>query len=144
MVAGTTNETPVALAAQVARAAEDVPNLELEEARPREELLAELERAAAVVTTSEIEGMPNTFLEAWARGVPVLSLHVDPSGVIGRHGLGIVAGGSMERFVGAARELWSDGGLRSEIGERARAYVQERHSPEAVGDRWAALIRELL
>jgi glycosyltransferase involved in cell wall biosynthesis len=144
MVAGTTSETSDELASRVAAAAGDVPNLKLEEARPREELLAELDGAVAMVTTSEIEGMPNTFLEAWARGVPVLSLHVDPGGVIGREGLGIVAGGSMERLIEAARELWRDPERRAEIGGRAREYVRQRHSPDVVADSWAALIRELL
>ncbi len=144
MVAGSTNETPRELADQIGRAADELPNLVLEQARPRDELLAELERAAAVVTTSGIEGMPNTFLEAWARGVPVLSLHVDPDGVMAEHGSGIVAGGSMERFVAGARKLWEDAGLRAELGRRGRAYVKDVHSPDAVADRWADLVRDLL
>jgi glycosyltransferase involved in cell wall biosynthesis len=144
MVLGTTNETAPELVSAVTAAAEDLPNLALEPARPRDELLAELDGAAAVVTTSEIEGMPNTFLEAWARRVPVLSLHVDPDGVIARHGCGIVAGGSMERFVAGARKLWAEPDLRAELGRRGREYVREVHSPAAVADRWAELIRSTL
>jgi glycosyltransferase involved in cell wall biosynthesis len=144
MIMGTTSETPAGLIEQTRAAAAELPNLELLPARPRQELLADMHTATAVVTTSRIEGMPNTFLEAWARGVPVLSLHVDPDDKIANHDLGTVAGGSMERLIEAAAALWRDPGLREEIGERARRFVRETHWPEAVGDRWAELLGEIL
>jgi glycosyltransferase involved in cell wall biosynthesis len=144
MIAGTTNETPPELRTQLEEASSGVANLEVLSARPRQELLREIGRAAAIVTTSRVEGMPNTFLEAWARGVPVLSLHVDPDARIAEHGVGIAAGGSMERFVEGAAALWRDAGLRRELGENARRFVRETHSPTAVADRWAGLLRKLL
>jgi glycosyltransferase involved in cell wall biosynthesis len=42
------------------------------------------------------------------------------------------------------RRLWTDPELRRQIGERARRYVAREHSPEAVGKRWAAALREAL
>jgi glycosyltransferase involved in cell wall biosynthesis len=103
-----------------------------------------MERSTAVVVTSEHEGMPNVFLEAWARGIPVISLHFDPDGRIAGEGLGLIADGSWEEFVAAVRRLWTDPELRRQIGERARRYVAREHSPEAVGKRWAAALREAL
>jgi glycosyltransferase involved in cell wall biosynthesis len=143
MVLGTTDETPDSLMDQVRHSAAEVPNLELLHACPRQELLQDMLRATALVTTSRVEGMPNTFLEAWGRGVPVLSLHVDPDDRIANHGLGTVAGGSMELFTEKAAELWRDPRLREEIGERARRFVLETHRPEAVGERWLELLEDL-
>jgi glycosyltransferase involved in cell wall biosynthesis len=41
-----------------------------------------LEAAVALVSTSSHEGMPNTFVEAWGHGVPVLTLSFDSDGVV--------------------------------------------------------------
>ena len=71
--------------------------------------LAELyDRAVAVVSTSEFEGMPNTLLEGWARGVPALVLSHDPDGLIARHGLGWCAGDSVDRLAALAQAAWSE------------------------------------
>ena len=144
MVGSVTGETPPGMAERIETAADRLPNLELLPPRPRSQLLDEMLDAVAVVKTSRIEGMPNAFLEAWARGVPVLSLNVDPDAKIARNDIGVAAGGSMERLVDAAAALWSDPALRTEIGERARRFIREVHSPEAVADRWIALLEELV
>jgi glycosyltransferase involved in cell wall biosynthesis len=129
---------------RVEAAAERLPNLELLPPRPRSELLEEIRDAVAIVKTSRVEGMPNGFLEAWARGVPVLSLNVDPDGKIANNDIGVMADGSMERLIEAASSLWRDPELRTAIGERARRFVQDVHSPEAVADRWVALLEDLI
>ena len=144
MVASVTGETPPGLAERIESAADRLPNLELLPPRPRSQLLEEMLEAVAVVKTSRIEGMPNAFLEAWARGVPVLSLNVDPDAKIADNDIGVAAGGSMERFIAGAETLWGDPGLRRDIGERARRFIREVHSPEAVAGRWVTLLEELI
>ena len=144
MVACHMSETPPGMVERIEAAAERLPNLELLPPRPRSELLEEMQGAVAVVKTSRVEGMPNTFLEAWARGVPVLSLSVDPDSKIARNDIGVVAAGSMELLTEAAASLWRDRALRTAMGERARLFIQDVHSPEAVAKRWVALLEELI
>ena len=128
---------------EVREAAQDVPNLELLDPLPHALLAREIQRAVAVVNTSTLEGMPNAFLEAWACGVPVLTLEFDPDAIVARAGLGVSAGGSWERFVGGARELWESRSDREDLARRARAHVERFHSPQTVARRWSALIDEL-
>jgi hypothetical protein len=84
--------------------------------------------------------MPNVFLEAWALGVPVLTLGFDPDGVVTRHGLGVAAQGSWQRFVEAAATMWRHRADRAERFAGTRDYVARFHSVDAVGARWAHLL----
>ncbi len=67
-----------------------------------------------------------TTLEAWALGTPVLSLTVDPGGIITEHGLGRVCGGDMDKLVDALRC-----GSYRVAPEKLRHYVQEYNSMAA-------------
>jgi len=122
--------------AELPAEARSLPNLEILPPRPRAELMELVDRAVAVVNTSDHEGMPNTFLEGWARGVPALSLAYDPDGVIVRRGLGTCAGGSPAGLTAAARHLWETRLAQGEIADRCRAFVAERHAPDPVAERW--------
>lgn len=136
--------TPVAgsseLWADVEQAARMLPNFELLPSLPRPELLDLIARAVAVVSTSEFEGMPNIFLEGWARGIPALALNHDPDGIISRHCLGGFARGRRDRLVELARDLWDGRTAPSRYAARCRAYVHTDHSPEAVSAAWARVL----
>lgn len=124
-------------------AGRELPNLEILDPLPHARLAELVSRSVAVVNTSTLEGMPNAFLEAWGFGVPVLTLAFDPDSIVKRHRLGISAGGSWDRFVEGARELWETRSDRRELVQRARSYVEAVHSPEAVAERWSGLIDDV-
>ncbi len=125
---------------ELIEAARDVPNLELRDRLPHPQLMELIARALAVVNTSESEGLPNVFLEAWARGVPVLTLKCDPDRIVEERELGIASGGSWERFVAGGRELLDGRFPRADVARRARAYIEDVHSLDAVAARWAELL----
>jgi glycosyltransferase involved in cell wall biosynthesis len=124
------------LARRVLERGRSVPNIEVLDARPRADLMRLIESAVAMVNTADYEGMPNIYLESWARGVPALSFLHDPDGVIERESLGFFANGSSERFAAQARQLWHTRRNQSELRKRCRDYVAREHAPERVVDRW--------
>jgi glycosyltransferase involved in cell wall biosynthesis len=64
-----------------------IPNVRFHGPIPYQEVGDFYERARVFVGTSEIEGFPNTYLQAWARGTPVVAF-LDPEQLIARHGMG--------------------------------------------------------
>ncbi len=143
MIGVETSETPPALSAAVDTEAGELENVELLQPRPRGELMDLIDRSAAVVLTSEFEGMPNVFLEAWMRGRPVVTFGFDPDGVVGARRCGVAANGDFDDFVRGARQIWGDPSARRQMGHNGRRYVLEEHGPDAVGDHWADAVRAL-
>ena len=129
--------------AELRAAAERLPNLELLGRVARRRVLEVIERSFAVVSTSTHEGMPNVFLEAWARAVPVLSLQCDPGGQIARQNAGLVAGGSRAELVRNAGSLSQDPALRGQLGANGRRYVNAAHDPTLVADQWMLVLDRL-
>jgi glycosyltransferase involved in cell wall biosynthesis len=89
----------------------------------RQQTLQHIASAKALVCTSPVEGFPNVFLEAWAVGTPVISLNVDPGGVIERHNLGYACGGDFNRFLEIVKA-----GVGSFDGDALIRYVRQYHS----------------
>lgn len=86
-----------------------------------------LSQGHILINTSRQEGFSNTFIQAWMRKVPVISLQVDPDNVLGKEGIGFCSG-SFDQLVKDTKRLINDDKLRNEMGERARAYAIKNHS----------------
>jgi glycosyltransferase involved in cell wall biosynthesis len=102
-------------------------NVEYLGPQPQEAINRLLARAHVFVNTSVSEGFPNTFIQAWMRCVPVVSLNVDPDNVLQRQAIGFRAD-SPEGLAQAVRRLILEPGLRAEYGARARQYALTNHS----------------
>ena len=81
-------------------------------------------RARVFVGTSAIEGFPNTYLQAWAHGTPVVAF-LDPQQLLARHALGRAVT-HMEEMQAAISALNSDVQQWEAASERATQYMNDR------------------
>jgi glycosyltransferase involved in cell wall biosynthesis len=86
-------------------------------------------RARVFVNTSDLEGFPNTYAQAWASGTPVVAFF-DPDGIIARHGLGATVT-TREQMVEAVQRLARDESAWRAAHARCVAFSQQ-HFAEAV------------
>ena len=92
-----------------------------------EEVNELLEKSHILINTSQQEGFSNTFIQAWLRRVPVVSLHVDPDGILNNKELGFCSG-NFNQLVKDTKQLIADKSLRENKGARAREYAIAHHS----------------
>jgi len=83
-----------------------VPNVTFHGAVPYHTVGELFERARVLVGTSEIEGFPNTYLQAWTRGAPVVAF-IDPQQLLSRTGLGRAVT-DIQEMAAAVRRLCND------------------------------------
>lgn len=106
----------------VAAAAARLPNVTMLGPVRYADTGALFDRAKVFLNTSDVEGFPNTFLQAWIRGVPVVSFF-DPDGLVHRKQLGRIAG-SLDDMREALRGLLEVDVHRELVGRRAREFAQ--------------------
>jgi glycosyltransferase involved in cell wall biosynthesis len=119
---------------QVRRRAATLANVTFHGFVPQHRIGALIERARVLVSTSETEGFPNTYLQAWSRGTPVVAF-VDPEQLIGRHRLGRVVG-DVEALREAVATLAGDAGEwheRQMVGAYIEALAQVLRPAHASG-----------
>jgi glycosyltransferase involved in cell wall biosynthesis len=112
---------------RILSAIRDVPNLTYRGGLPQEEVNRLLDGAAILVNTSIYEGFSNTFVQAWMRRVPVVSLNVNPDDLLSDGSLGAVSG-DPRRLAADILRLLTDVPLRESIGERAYRHALDNHS----------------
>jgi glycosyltransferase involved in cell wall biosynthesis len=104
-----------------------LPNIDYRGQIAPDKTLQVIADAAILLSTSDEEGFPSTFLEAWSAGTPVVSLKIDPDRIIEQVGLGEVSG-SIANAVADLTSLLDLPQRREEISARARRYVTANHS----------------
>ncbi|HZN86248.1 MAG TPA: glycosyltransferase family 4 protein [Burkholderiales bacterium] len=108
------------------------PNVEATGFLPLAEVEPWFDRARVLVNTSTYEGMPNTFLQAWARGVPTVAT-VDVGAPVHQ----VVP--NPEDLPGRVEAAFDNPAL----GARCREYFERNHSPAGVLARYEELFASL-
>lgn len=108
-----------------------LPNVEFTGFLPLAQVEPWFDRARVLVNTSRYEGMPNTFLQAWARGVPTVAT-VDVGAPVHR-----VAAG-LDELVSGVQRAYEEG-----PNARCRKYFARTHSCEEALARYTRLFEAL-
>ena len=108
-------------------AIESTPNLQFLGVQSHAQVNQLLAGAHVFVNTSLHEGFPNTFIQAWMREVAVVSLAVDPDGVLRNSGVGLLAG-TEAGLAAALRRLIDEPQTLADVAQRGRRHAEAQHS----------------
>jgi glycosyltransferase involved in cell wall biosynthesis len=117
-----------------------LPNLSFHGRIPYHDVGDFYDRARVFVNTSDNEGFPNSYLQSWRRGVPVVAFF-DPDGLIRREGLGYAVSG-MDEMQQAVKKLLTDDDEWQRISARCRAYMARHHGDDVVLEPYLTAIEQ--
>jgi len=92
----------------VATSAAGIHNLEFIEKVPYHEIQRHYDEARIFVNTSTFEGFPNSFIQSGLGRAALLSMRVDPDGMISTFGSGVLTGDFIESLVAGGRSMLGD------------------------------------
>jgi glycosyltransferase involved in cell wall biosynthesis len=96
--------------------------------------------AKLLINTSEFEGVPNTYLQAWLHGVPVITLN-DPNEMIVNNELGCVV--DIDDMSEAIAQLLNDDTALERISEKVKQYASSHYLDESTLQGYDAIFRGL-
>ena len=127
----TTYVTSAGFGDRVVNALRALPNVNYRGQVEPDEAMAVIAGAAVFLSTSDGEGFPNTFTQAWSAGTPVVSLHLDPDHLIKRIGMGRVVD-NVDGAIASIDDLINVPQRREAIAARARRFISDKYSATAV------------
>ncbi len=113
---------------QIARMSSCIPNIEFVGPKSLDDTSTLISQSKLLVCTSEYEGFPNTFIQAWALGVPVIST-VDPSSIISNYDLGLHVCSEQELHESFIQLMMNENLLCSKA-DNIRNYFINHHSAD--------------
>jgi len=140
LIVGPDDDRPEYTKAIRERAA-SLSNVSMSGAASRADVARLLEQSACLCCTSDHEGFPNTFLEAWSHGRPIVSTW-DPDDLIATHGLGVVAARDAADVASAIRSFLSSASDWQRASQNARRYFDQTHALDQVMPRFERVFIE--
>jgi len=125
---------------KIKNGSDTIPNLEFLGFIPFSQINQFFNSVALFVNTSTHEGFPNTFLQAWASFIPVISLNVDPDDVICTHKLGYHSK-TFDQLVLDVDALMKNENERLEFGENGRKFVEQEHDADRIIPKYFAIFQ---
>ncbi len=113
-------------ASNLTKRASGIRNVKMHGRIPHQEMSKYYRSSKILCCTSAYEGFPNTFLEAWSVGIPVVSTF-DPDDVIQKKGLGTVVY-NLEEIVSGLKEFIQSRETWQRASKAAKQYYMENHA----------------
>lgn len=114
------------LTAEVKERVSGLRNVTLLDYVPYEQIQDYFDKARVFVCTSQMEGFPNTFIQACLGGTAILSFYIDPDDCLRKNNLGVMCGDDLDTAVSFIRDM--DEERLEAYREKALNYVNTRHS----------------
>lgn len=120
-----------ALYEEVRARSASLPNVTFHGFVPQHRIGALFERARLHVSTSETEGFPNTFVQAWSHGTPVVTF-LDPGGIVSGKGMGAAVSCSEELSAAIARLARDEAAWQSASSSSTRYFDEHLNESQTV------------
>src|SRR6267143_1963313 len=127
---------------RISREAGTLPNLEMTGFVPFVDVEKCFDDGSLLVNTSVSEGFPNTFLQAWSRGMPTVSFF-DPDARWQGHAIGEIVG-SLDDMATCVQSLMSDEERWRRVSSVCREYFAVHHSVDRAVDAYEAVFDHLI
>ena len=118
------------LFAQTQQRAAEMPQVRFWGRVPYQDIGPYYGQARVFINTSDTEGFPNSFLQAWVRGTPVVSFF-DPDGLIEREGLGFRAT-TIDEMAAKVNRLVNEPELWHAVSQRCLRFMAQRYGDDTV------------
>jgi hypothetical protein len=109
-----------------------IPNVDVKGRLNHRDSLQLVANAKALINTSNYEGFPNVFLEAWSLKIPVLSLKVNPGNIFDNYDLGVCFKGDLMKMKEHINRNEMVAGNNGEM----LAYIAKFHDFNTAGERF--------
>ncbi|MFX1388566.1 MAG: glycosyltransferase [Promethearchaeota archaeon] len=124
--------------------ASKISNLEFIEYVPFHNINAYFEAAEIFINTSIYEGFPNTFIQSSLFGTPIISLNVNPDGILTKNKIGLWCENNFDLMVKNLNLLLDNDELYLSFSENCYNFVKKNHNINKNVDKWIQIINNVL